>query len=668
MTRQLGSAYVLDEPIGRGAMGEVWRGRVLETGEPIAAKLLRDEYTSDREVLTRFVQERSILVSLRHPNLVQVVDLVVEGTDLAIIMELVEGKDLRQHLDDQKRLAPAEAVRLTAEVLDALAVAHAARVLHRDIKPDNVLVDRSGDELRARLSDFGIARLAEGTAVRMSQLIGTPEYLAPEVVSTEVVTAAADVYGCGILLYELLAGRTPFGGKGAAYAIIRRQVDAAPPPIEGLPPVVWTVLEHLLAKDPAARPDSVAAATMLRGLLPGLAGVPPMAEQPAVADWQKALGPAVAAGDDGGTIIRGAAGADVLEELAEAPVWVPEADPGIDDRGTRVHDRPLLPRAPGPTIVEEPPVAPANPQKNRRNMIIAAVGMVAIVAVVAIVLSRGSGDGGEGGTTTTLPSGGIVAQQAGPQDLGLVDIERTYELVAPPEGAEGPASIQGTVTYRAGAGLPVRGQVVREYVPQSLIDLSGTGALSWEEPGVEAISTGAYSLPLPDLEDGDGGTTFTFTIDDVSFDDGDGEPLDPQETLDEALDEAQRALGGAVDAVPSTGQIETDLRALAIRGAELRVDRGVVGSGETFDYRTFALYGTGDEPNRQPLEPLLPSLASDSSPDPLEVSIDGPCQKVGPGQIKAGDQNSQCTMTPRLGSLPERIPASVQIAAGGLGG
>ncbi|HMJ75647.1 MAG TPA: protein kinase, partial [Iamia sp.] len=116
MSRSLGSGYLLEELIGRGAMGEVHRGRVVETGELIAAKLLRSEYTSDQEVLSRFVQERSILVSLRHPNLVQVRDLVIEGSDLAIILDYVEGTDLRRLLDEHGPLAPDEAVRMTCEV------------------------------------------------------------------------------------------------------------------------------------------------------------------------------------------------------------------------------------------------------------------------------------------------------------------------------------------------------------------------------------------------------------------------------------------------------------------------------------------------------------------------------------------------------------------------
>src|SRR3712207_538432 len=136
-TRALGSRYLLERMLGSGAMGQVWVAADQRTGERVAAKLLRSEFARDPEILTRFVQERSILLDLVHPNVVRVRDLVIEGDDLAIVMDLVEGADLRARLRGAGTLPVAEAVRISADVLEALAAAHAQGVLHRDVKPDN---------------------------------------------------------------------------------------------------------------------------------------------------------------------------------------------------------------------------------------------------------------------------------------------------------------------------------------------------------------------------------------------------------------------------------------------------------------------------------------------------------------------------------------------------
>src|SRR4051794_33854597 len=138
--RALGSRYELVDRLGSGAMGEVWRARDRETGADVAAKLLRSEYTQDRDILTRFVQERSILLALDHPNIVRVHDLVVEGDRLAIVMDLLEGGTLGEHLRREGTLAVRDAVLVTCSVLDGLAHAHSQKTLHRDVKPDNVLL------------------------------------------------------------------------------------------------------------------------------------------------------------------------------------------------------------------------------------------------------------------------------------------------------------------------------------------------------------------------------------------------------------------------------------------------------------------------------------------------------------------------------------------------
>lgn len=252
----LGSRYLLAERLGIGTFGEVRRGTVRETGVAIAVKLLRSELAQDPSVVARFVQEKQVLCRLQHPNLVEVRDLVVEGDVLAIVMDLVEGGDLR----DQSRSllnAPREADRLVVGILDGLSAVHAAGIVHRDLKPENVLIDRSrSSEPQARITDFGIAKLTEGPSLtRTTALIGTPEYLAPEIADGDEATVATDLYAVGIILYELHAGRTPFAG-GHPLAVLRRQVVDAPERPEGLSAPLWELIAQLLAKDPRRRPSS----------------------------------------------------------------------------------------------------------------------------------------------------------------------------------------------------------------------------------------------------------------------------------------------------------------------------------------------------------------------------------------------------------------------------
>jgi len=265
----LGS-YELGEVLGRGAMGEVHRGIRIGSGDQMAVKVLRSEFMDDPEILARFLQERSVLCSLDHPNLVRVHDLVVEGGSAAIVMDLVDGTDLRHLLKANGTLPPADASRLILQLLNALTVVHDMGIVHRDVKPENVLVGSDGV---VRLTDFGIARLTRGPSLtRMTGLIGTPEYLAPELAQYEIASSAADVYASGIMFYELLTGFTPFAG-GHPVAVLRRHVEDPPSRPEGLPDPLWALLASMLAKDPTARPTAEEAHRRLAGISPELEGL-----------------------------------------------------------------------------------------------------------------------------------------------------------------------------------------------------------------------------------------------------------------------------------------------------------------------------------------------------------------------------------------------------------
>ncbi|WP_328938406.1 serine/threonine protein kinase [Streptomyces tauricus] len=279
MVRKIGSRYTAHQILGRGSAGTVWLGEGPEG--PVAIKLLREDLASDQELVGRFVQERTALLGLDHPHVVSVRDLVVDGTDLALVMDLVRGTDLRTRLDRERRLAPEAAVAIVADVADGLAAAHAAGVVHRDVKPENVLLDMQGPlgpggSHPALLTDFGVAKLIDSPRrTRATKIIGTPDYLAPEIIEGLPPRAAVDIYALATALYELLAGFTPFGG-GHPGAVLRRHVTETVVPLPGIPEELWQLLVQCLAKAPASRLRASELGERLREQLPLLAGMPPL--------------------------------------------------------------------------------------------------------------------------------------------------------------------------------------------------------------------------------------------------------------------------------------------------------------------------------------------------------------------------------------------------------
>lgn len=257
-SRVLGGRYALGGVLGTGGMATVWRAVDEVLGREVAVKVLSPQLAADPGFLARFEREARHAAALSHPGLVTVFDSGMDGAEPFIVMELVAGRTLRQVLDEQGMLPAGQAVGIAAAVCEALAEAHAAGLVHRDIKPGNIMLAADG---QVKLLDLGIARAEGGT--RTVAVLGTAAYLSPEQASGEPAGPRADLYSLGCVLFEMLVGAPPFAAD-TAVALAYRQVhdDPGPPSARrpGLPPRLDQITARLLAKDPAVRPASAAAA------------------------------------------------------------------------------------------------------------------------------------------------------------------------------------------------------------------------------------------------------------------------------------------------------------------------------------------------------------------------------------------------------------------------
>jgi serine/threonine-protein kinase len=432
----LGAWYRLVEEIGHGAAGVVWRAVDTRTDQTVAAKLLRPEHASDPRLVERFVRERSLLMSLRDEAVVAVRDLVVEGDRLAIISDYMPEGSLRSRLEESGPFSPRLAARVTAVVLDGVDAARAAGIVHRDLKPDNVLLAPGWQEAEpgsVRVTDFGISRLMTDTRRSTTGLVGTPEYMPPELLIAGEAGFPADVYAAGILLYELLAGRTPFAGPGTDYTVAHRHVVDPPPPLP-VPEELWTLVSDMLAKAPEARPTAAEAAASLRRMAPGLDDDGPI-ETSAVAPLRDAdHPPTVLRGIDGhrsgrtGTRYRLARRSTGPERAGGSGAFSGPGGSGgsgvagskevvapVPDLGEPTGQTVLRPiRAPRPD--REPgrlPMATGPWWRNRRVLVPVAAGLaIVVIAVVALAVH---GLGGRPSAGPRIPSPAATQQVSATQ-------------------------------------------------------------------------------------------------------------------------------------------------------------------------------------------------------------------------------------------------------------
>ncbi|MGO8959370.1 MAG: Stk1 family PASTA domain-containing Ser/Thr kinase [Streptosporangiaceae bacterium] len=328
--RLLGGRYELDGIVGRGGMAEVFRARDIRLDRIVGVKTLRDDLARDQTFQARFRREAQSAASLNHPSIVAVYDT---GEDMVgslpvpyIVMEFVDGRTLRDLLRDDRRLLPERAAEITDGVLRALDYSHRNGIVHRDIKPGNVMLTRSGE---VKVMDFGIARaVADGqlTMTQTAQVIGTAQYLSPEQARGERVDARSDLYSTGCLLYELLTGRPPFTGDSPV-AIAYQHVKEDPVPPSQVDPEVpaWAdaIVLKAMQKDPADRYQS--AGEMRNDIQRALSGAPVAA--PMLADSYAA-----------GTRRMGATATQAVGRTAIPPYQYGPSDggPGGPDRRRRI--------------------------------------------------------------------------------------------------------------------------------------------------------------------------------------------------------------------------------------------------------------------------------------------------------------------------------------------
>ncbi|MGI9006721.1 MAG: Stk1 family PASTA domain-containing Ser/Thr kinase [Streptosporangiaceae bacterium] len=283
--RLLGGRYETDGIVGRGGMAEVYRARDLRLDRIVAVKTLREDLARDQTFQARFRREAQSAASLNHPSIVAVYDTGEDNTGMShvpfIVMEYVDGRTIRDLLRDDRRLLPERALEITDGVLRALDYSHRAGIVHRDIKPGNVMLNRQGE---IKVMDFGIARAVADTQATMTQtaqVIGTAQYLSPEQARGERVDARSDLYSVGCLLYELLTGRPPFTGDSPV-AIAYQHVRENPVPPSRLDPELppWADGIVLRAMEKDANDRYQSAADMRSDIQRAMSGFPVAAAMP----------------------------------------------------------------------------------------------------------------------------------------------------------------------------------------------------------------------------------------------------------------------------------------------------------------------------------------------------------------------------------------------------
>ena len=462
--RLLGGRYEVGDVLGRGGMADVYAGYDTRLGRPVAIKLLRSDLARDTNFLVRFRREAQSAGGLSHPAIVAIYD---SGDDLVtadsgevtripfIVMELVSGRTLREVLNESGHLPPQEAAHITEGVLTALAYSHRMGIVHRDIKPGNVMITDSGD---VKVMDFGIARALADTSATMTQtqaVIGTAQYLSPEQAQGHPVDARSDLYSTGCMLVELLTGRTPFVADSAlalAYKHVGEPPVAPSTITPSVPPAFDAIALHSLVKDRDGRYQS--ALEFRSDLVNARLGYPIGAPAQATAADARAAAAGVA----------GAAGAAGTGSGTGAGIGASTGAGGGGDSADGMPRRSDSSRRGDTGTLPVVPSGRARRQRKRRRTAYAllAVGLTVALGVAAVIFS-GVLSTPPGPTLVSVPAvSGLTQDQARaalaarklviiPQATIHPDVEQGFAIDSDP-AANAQVAEGSTVTVRVSAG------------------------------------------------------------------------------------------------------------------------------------------------------------------------------------------------------------------------
>ena len=476
---RLGSVYILEERIGAGAQGDVWKGHKEGSEEPLAFKKLRSDLARERNVVNAFLKERDTLELVDSPHVVRLRDMVAEGETLGLVMDYVGGGDLADVIRKQGALAPELVVSYGAAIASGLSAIHAAGLVHRDVKPANILMDDSSAPPAPRVADFGVARICDSAISTRSTGggAGTPLYMSPEAADGLPAAPSMDIYSLGAMLYEMCCGVPPF--TGAPTALLKSHMMMNPGRPEGVPDVLWDLIGRMMSKDPAARPTADQVGQALTDAAPSLADLPaaprlssPPAPVPVSAGAQTVLGTPLFSAPSAPSAVSASTGSVPLAPspgavMTPVPGIVTTPAPGIatasssaSSSGAAMRPLPPVPRPSGRTINRSVPVRPAGGARpgsgrkgSRRDQVLiittAVLLVVALVIVGAIVAqywfknhsgteagSNGSGSRSTSEVTTMPDLVGLTAEQAKDELPGDVKVD-VVKAAAPNEEAAG---------------------------------------------------------------------------------------------------------------------------------------------------------------------------------------------------------------------------------------